>query len=188
MSFSGKANTTLACKDYLLLEEPRSILIRQPSFLVTFSLNETMITTIIIIVYILLLFYTNHELCFSRSVVSDSLRPHGLQSARLLSPWGFHSPGKKTSGLPCPSPGNLPHPGIKPRSPASLEDSLPSEPPEKPKDTEVDSLSLLQGSFPTQELNRGRRQWHPTPVLLPGKSHGRRSLVGCNPWGHKSQT
>ena len=29
----------------------------------------------------------------------------------------------------------------------------------------------------------GRRQWHPTPVLLPGESHGRRSLVGCSPWG-----
>ena len=28
-----------------------------------------------------------------------------------------------------------------------------------------------------------RRQWHPTPVLLPGKSHGWRSLVGCGPWG-----
>ena len=28
-----------------------------------------------------------------------------------------------------------------------------------------------------------RRQWHPTPVLLTGKSHGRRSLVGCSPWG-----
>ena len=28
-----------------------------------------------------------------------------------------------------------------------------------------------------------RRQWHPTPVLLPGNSHGRRSLVGCSPWG-----
>ena len=28
-----------------------------------------------------------------------------------------------------------------------------------------------------------RRQWHPTPVLLPGQSHGRRSLVGCGPWG-----
>ena len=28
-----------------------------------------------------------------------------------------------------------------------------------------------------------RRQWHTTPVLLPGKSHGRRSLVGCSPWG-----
>ena len=30
-----------------------------------------------------------------------------------------------------------------------------------------------------------RRQWHPTPVLLPGKSRGRRSLVGCSPWGHQ---
>ena len=28
-----------------------------------------------------------------------------------------------------------------------------------------------------------RRQWHPTPVLLPGKSHGWRSLEGCSPWG-----
>ena len=28
-----------------------------------------------------------------------------------------------------------------------------------------------------------RRQWHSTPVLLPGKSHGWRSLVGCSPWG-----
>ena len=28
-----------------------------------------------------------------------------------------------------------------------------------------------------------RRQWHPTPVLLPGKSHGWRSLVGCSLWG-----
>ena len=31
----------------------------------------------------------------------------------------------------------------------------------------------------------GRRQWQPTPVLLPGKSHGRRSLVGCSPWGRE---
>ena len=30
-----------------------------------------------------------------------------------------------------------------------------------------------------------RRQWQPTTVLLPGKSHGRRSLVGCSPWGRK---
>ena len=30
-----------------------------------------------------------------------------------------------------------------------------------------------------------RRHWHPTPVLLPGKSHGRRSLVGCSPWGRE---
>ena len=30
-----------------------------------------------------------------------------------------------------------------------------------------------------------RRQWHPTPVLCPGKFYGRRSLVGCSPWGHE---
>ena len=34
---------------------------------------------------------------------------------------------------------------------------------------------------PSYTVRRG--QWHPTPVLLPGKSHGRRSLVGCSPWG-----
>jgi len=32
-------------------------------------------------------------------------------------------------------------------------------------------------------LTGWRRQWHPTPVLLPGKSHGWRSLEGCSPWG-----
>ena len=36
--------------------------------------------------------------------------------------------------------------------------------------------------LPTQ---RRQRQWHPTPVLLPGESHGQRSLVGCSPWGCK---
>ena len=34
-------------------------------------------------------------------------------------------------------------------------------------------------------LLQWRRQWHPTPVLLPGKSHGWRSLVGCSPWGRE---
>ena len=49
--------------------------------------------------------------CFSHSVVSDSC------NRRLLCPWGF--PGKKNgSGLPFPSPVDLPNPGIKPRSPA----------------------------------------------------------------------
>ena len=43
------------------------------------------------------------------------------------------------------------------------------------------SCSLL---YPYDMLGR-RRQRHPTPVLLPGKSHGWRSLVGCSPWGHK---
>ena len=40
------------------------------------------------------------------------------------------------------------------------------------------------GSIPGLGRSPGeRRQWHPTPVLLPGKSHGWRSLVGCSPWG-----
>ena len=34
-------------------------------------------------------------------------------------------------------------------------------------------------------LGLGRKQWHPTLVLLPGKSHGQRSLVGCSPWGRE---
>ena len=33
-----------------------------------------------------------------------------------------------------------------------------------------------------------RRKWQPTPVLLPGESHGRRSLVGYSPWGRQSRT
>ena len=53
----------------------------------------------------------------SRSVMSNSLRPHGLQPARLLCPWGF-SRQEYWSRLPCPLPGDLPKPGMKPRSPA----------------------------------------------------------------------
>ena len=37
----------------------------------------------------------------------------------------------------------------------------------------------------TFHFHAWRRQWHPTPVLLPGKSHGWRSLVGCSPWGRE---
>ena len=39
-------------------------------------------------------------------------------------------------------------------------------------------------SFSASYVFLWRRQWHPTPVLSPGKSHGWRSLVGCSPWGH----
>ena len=59
------------------------------------------------------------------------------------------------SELPCPPPRDVPDPGIKPRSPTLQVVSLPSEPPGKPKNTGVDSLSLLQGIFPIQELNQG---------------------------------
>ena len=43
--------------------------------------------------------------------------------------------------------------------------------------------SKLLGEISTTSDMHWRRQWHPTPVLLPGKSHGWRSLVGCSPWG-----
>ena len=59
------------------------------------------------------------------------------------------------SGLPFPSPGDIPNPGIEPGSPALQTDALPSEPPGKPENTEVGSQSLLQGIFPTQESNQG---------------------------------
>ena len=48
------------------------------------------------------------------------------------------------SSEPFPSPGDLPNPGIKPRSPALQADSSPAEPQRKPKNTGVGSLSLLQ--------------------------------------------
>ena len=74
-------------------------------------------------------------------------------------PWGF-SRQEYLSGLPCPSPGDIPNPGIEPRSPALLTDSLPSESPAgKPKNTRVGRLSLLQGNFPTQESNQGLLHW-----------------------------
>ena len=54
------------------------------------------------------------------------------------------------------------------------------------------SASQIRSSIPETwfsfkkrlDENFWRRQWQPTPVLLPGKSHGWRSLVGCSPWGH----
>ena len=82
------------------------------------------------------------------SVMSDSLWPRGPYS-----PW--NSPGQNTGvGKLIPSPGDLPNPGIKPRSPA-MQDSLPAEPQGKPENTGEDRLSFLQEIFLTQELNWG---------------------------------
>ena len=58
------------------------------------------------------------------------------------------------SGLPFPSPGDSPNPGIEPRSPALQADSLPAEAQGKLKNTGVHSLSLLQQIFPTQDSNQ----------------------------------
>ena len=57
--------------------------------------------------------------------------------------------------MPYPTPGDLPNPGIETRSPTLQVDSLLSEPPGKPRNTGVGSLSLLHGIFLTQELNWG---------------------------------
>ena len=65
-------------------------------------------------------------LSLNSTVVSDSLRTHGLYS-----PW--HSPGQNTGvGKLFSSPGHLPNPGIELRSPALQADSLPAEPQGKP--------------------------------------------------------
>ena len=69
--------------------------------------------------------------CVSCSVVSDSLRPHGLQPTRPLCPWGF-SRQEYWSGQPCSLPGDLSNPGTEPRSPALQADSLLLELPGKP--------------------------------------------------------
>ena len=89
----------------------------------------------------------------SRSVTFDSVTPWTVAHQVPLSV-GF-SRQEYWSGLLCPPPGDLPNPGIGPKSPALQVDSLPSEPPGKPKNTGVGSLSLLQGNFLTQELNWG---------------------------------
>ena len=63
----------------------------------------------------------------SRSVMSDSLQPQGMQPTRLLCPWRS-SREEYWSGLPRPPQGDLANPGIEPRSPTLPVDSLPSEP------------------------------------------------------------
>ena len=67
-------------------------------------------------------------------------------------------------------PGDLPNPGIKPRSPALQVDSLPAKPPGKPKNTGVGGLSLLQGNLPNLGIELGSRalQADVLPAELPG--------------------
>ena len=67
---------------------------------------------------------------------------HGILQVRILEQVAF------------PSPGDLPNPGLEHKSPTLQADSLPAEPPRKPKNTGVSSLSLLQQIFLTQELNQ----------------------------------
>ena len=72
-----------------------------------------------------------HCAMLSSSGMSDSLWPQRLGPARFLCLWGFFIQ-EYWSGLPCLPPGDLPNPGIEPRSPTLEADSLLSEPPGKP--------------------------------------------------------
>ena len=67
--------------------------------------------------------------------MSDSLQTHGLYVAYQAPPSMGFSRQECWSGLPFPSPGDLPNPGIEPGSPALHADALPSEPPGKPSYT-----------------------------------------------------
>ena len=80
--------------------------------------------------------------------MSDSVTPWTIQSMEFsrLEYW---------SGQPFPSPGDLPNPGIEPRSLSLQEDSLPTEPQAKPKNTRVGSLSLPWGGLPDPGIKLG---------------------------------
>ena len=70
------------------------------------------------------------------------------------------------SAKPFPSPGNLPNPGIEPKSPALQADSLPAEPQGKTKNTGMGSLSLLQWlPDPGIELGSPSLQADSLPIL-----------------------
>ena len=76
--------------------------------------------------------------------------------------------------MPCPPSGDLPNPGIEPRSPALQANSLPTELSGKPCIPEVIDISPgnLDSSLCFIQLSVSHDVPHPTPVLLPGKSHG----------------
>ena len=87
----------------------------------------------------------------SLSVVFDSLQPHGLYPTRLPCPW--NSPGHNTGlGSYSLTPGDLPNPGIEPRSPTLQADSLPDEPQGMPKNTGVGAYPFSSRS--SQPRNR----------------------------------
>ena len=88
------------------------------------------------------------------SVMSNSLGPPWTIVFQASLSIGF-SRQEYRSGLPFPSPGDLPNPGIKPRSPALQAYSLLSEPPGKPKNTRVGSLSLSPGDLPYPGIKLG---------------------------------
>ena len=142
----------------------------------------------------------------SRSVVSDSLRPSGLQPTRFLRPWDF--PGKSTGvGCHCLLRSILLPQYIVGETVLATDWKrrvLPIWPMVKKWVlSKVALVSIYDGLLwwlsgkeaacqcrrPRFDPSVGkipwRRKWQPTPVFFPGDSHGRRNLVGCSPRGHK---
>ena len=73
--------------------------------------------------------------------------------------------------MPCPPPGDLPNPGVKPRSPALQADSLLPEQPEKPKNTGVGRLPRSAADIPDPGTEPGSPAWQADslPAELPEK-------------------
>ena len=101
------------------------------------------------------------------------------------------------SGWPFPPPGDLPDPGIEPTShvsPALAGGFFTTVPPGKPVMYVNPSLPIPPTLLSPLGVHMfvlwvrkmpWRRKWQPIPELLPGESHGPRSLVGYSPWGCK---
>ena len=109
---------------------------------------------------------TSQNIYESRSVVSNSLRPH-----RLYSPW--NSSGQNTGvGSLSLLQRIFPTQGLNPGLPHCKQISVPAEPPGKPKNTGVGSLSLLQQIFPTKGSNQGLLdgRWILLTAELPGRT------------------
>ena len=143
--------------------------------------------------------------------MSDPQRPHGLQPSQVPPSVGF-SRQEYWSGVPLPSP-NLTRNSCQICFPHySIDIALLSS--DKYHYSKVNQLNiyiyplffqifppvghytvLIQVPCAIKQVMviyfiyssvHWRRKWHPTPVLLCGKSHGWRSLVGCSPWGCKN--
>ena len=137
---------------------------------------------------VIILWYAENYLCFIIYTYGVCMLSH-ISCVWLCDPVSSRLPGSsvhgifwaKGSGLPFPTRGYLANPVIEPTSLASL----------------ALQVSCIAGKFFTNWITMymyiyvftcmyymyQRWQWHPTPVLLPGKSHGQRRLVGCSPWG-----
>ena len=135
-------------------------------------------------------FHFHRSIAAVTSVVSDSVRPHRRQPTRLLHPWD--SPGKN-SGVGCHF--LLQCMKVKkwkwscsvvsdPQRSHGLQPTRLLHPWDFPgQSTGVGCHCLLQlgSGFP----EGWRRKWQPTPVFLPGRSHGQRKLAGYSPWDHR---